>query len=166
MIDDHGLDDRNTVKPSLPHSHLITLVLKVDFAATKEIGETPAGVRRIANITGGTFSGEKLNGTVLPGADWAIARPDGGMELDVRLILQTQDGGLIYMNYQGRFLVSAEAMERFKTGAPLEVSEYSLAMVAKFECGAPRYQWLNDAVAVGSGRQSSAGVAYEIYQIT
>ena len=150
----------------LPHSHLITLALDVDFVGIKVIGETPAGLRRIARVTGGSFSGDRLNGIVIPGADWAINRPDGVMLLDVRLILQTDDDALIYLTYQGRFLAEAPALERFKKGAMLDASEYSIAMTAKFECGAQRYRWLNDVVAVGSGRQAATGVTYSIYQIS
>ena len=149
----------------LPHSHLITLSLDVDFAGIKVIGETPAGLRRIAAVTGGIFSGDRLNGTVLPGADWAMNRPDGVMTVDVRLTLQTDDDALIYLNYQGRFVAEVDAIERFRKGALLEASEYSLAIVAKFECGTERYQWLNNVIAVGSGRQARTGVVYSIYQI-
>lgn len=149
----------------LQHEHLMTLAFAVDFAGVTEIGETPAGIRRIAPITGGHFSGERLNGTVLPGTDWAIARPDGAIIIDVRLPLQTNDGPIIYLTYQGRFLASPEAMERFRTGALLKPEEYSMAMTAKFECGDTRYRWLNDVVAVGTGQQTVEGPIYSIFAI-
>ena len=122
----------------LAHKHLITLTLDVDFAAMQVIGKTPAGHRRIAPVTGGHFAGERLAGTVLPGADWVINRPDGVMVIDVRLTLKTADDALIYLTYQGRFLADPEAMSRFSRGALLEPHEYSLAIVAKFECGDDR----------------------------
>ncbi|MCE2829890.1 MAG: DUF3237 domain-containing protein [Sphingomonadales bacterium] len=74
----------------LKHSPLVTLSLTVDFAAMVSIGKTPSGLRRIAPVTGGTFSGDRLNGTVLPGGnDWVINRADGVMVIDVRLTLQS-----------------------------------------------------------------------------
>ena len=77
------------------------------------IGQTPAGMRRIAPVTGGHFTGDRLNGTVLPGGnDWVINRHDGVMVIDVRLTLQTDDGALVYLTYQGRFLANADAMAR------------------------------------------------------
>ena len=35
------------------------------------------------------------------GADWTITRPDGIRELDVRVTLKTDSGGLICMSYRG-----------------------------------------------------------------
>lgn len=150
----------------LAHRHLITLTLTVDFAGTVSIGKTPAGLRRIAPVTGGHFAGERLSGKVLPGGqDWVINREDGVMVIDVRLTLQTEDGALIYMTYQGRLIADAEAMARFRKGAVLEASEYSLAINARFECGDDRYAWLNNSIAVGTGEQAIDGPIYSIYEI-
>jgi Protein of unknown function (DUF3237) len=114
----------------LQHRHLITMSLTVDFAGMSIIGQTPAGLRRIAPVSGGKFTGERLNGIVLPGSDWVINRPDGVMVIDVRLALKTGDDALIYLTYQGRFFAEVEAMARFSKGAMLEPHEYSLAMCA------------------------------------
>jgi Protein of unknown function (DUF3237) len=149
----------------LKHKHLITLTLAVDFAGMQVIGPTPAGLRRIAPVSGGTFGGERLSGTVLPGADWVINRPDGVMVLDVRLTLKTEDEALIYLTYQGRFLAEPEAMARFARGALLDPAEYSLAVTAKFECGDARYAWLNTVVSAGTGTQTATGPVYDFFEI-
>ena len=99
------------------------------------------------------------------GNDWVVNREDGVMVIDVRLTLQTDDGALVYLNYQGRFLAEAEAMSRFRKGALLERHEYSLAVVAKFECGDSRYSWLNNVIAVGTGEQTAAGPVYSIFEV-
>lgn len=151
--------------PELQHSHLLTLTLDVDFASMTTIGQTPAGLRRIAPVTGGTFSGERLSGTVRNGADWVLNRADGVMVIDVRLVLDTPDGAAIYLTYQGRFLASSEAMTRFAKGALLAPDEYSLAISAKFECGHPDYAWLNNVVAVGTGEQTRTGPIYQIFAV-
>lgn len=150
----------------LKHSPLITLTLTVDFASMVSIGQTPAGLRRIAPVSGGTFSGDRLNGTVLPGGnDWVLNRADGVMVIDVRLTLQTDDRALIYLTYQGRFLAGPEAMARFAKGEVLDPTDYSLAIIARFECGDPRYSWLNNVIAVGTGEQTRAGPIYSIFAI-
>ncbi len=149
----------------LTHVHLMTLTLSVDFAGMLMIGKTPAGLRRIAPVTGGRFSGERLNGKVLPGADWVINRPDGVMEIDVRLPLQTDDGAMIYLSYQGRFLAEPETMVRFAKGAVLKPEEYSLAVTANFESGAEQYLWLNNVVAAGTGEQTADGPIYSFFEI-
>jgi Protein of unknown function (DUF3237) len=150
---------------ALSHKPLMQLNLTVGFGAMTQIGTTPAGLRRIAPVTGGTFAGERLRGTVLGGADWVINRPDGVMAIDVRLTLKTDDGAPIYLSYQGRFLAAPEAMARFARGGLLQASEYSLAITAKFECGGERYRWLNDVIAVGTGEQTKEGPVYTLYEI-
>ena len=88
-------------EPTLRSSHLFTLTLQVDPNMT-DIGETPYGRRRIATVTGGSFEGEELRGSVLPspGGDWLLLRRDGILQLDVRLTLKTDDGHLVYMSYR------------------------------------------------------------------
>lgn len=150
---------------SLLHKPLLILTLTVDFRGMTTIGETPAGLRRIAPVTGGTFTGDRLNGTVIGGADWVINRPDGVMVIDVRLTLKTDDGALIYLTYQGRFLAEPDVMARFAKGVVLDPSEYSLAVTARFECGDARYRWLNDAIVVGTGEQTASGPVYSLFTV-
>jgi hypothetical protein len=151
--------------PQLAHRHLLTLSLDVDFAGMVTIGPTARGLRRIAPVTGGSFSGELLSGTVHPGADWVINRRDGIMEIDVRLTLSTDDGAAIYLAYQGRLLAAAEAMQRFAKGTLLDPADYSLTVIARFECGADRYAWLNDSICVGTGTQHPHGPVYEFFTL-
>jgi hypothetical protein len=150
---------------ALPHKPLLTLSLTVGVSDIVPIGQTPEGLRRIAPVTGGNFSGERLRGHVLGGADWVINRPDGVMVIDVRLTLKTNDAVFIYLTYQGRFLASPDAMARLHRGALLERSEYSLAVTGTFECGDARYAWLNDVISAGIGRQTASGPVYEFYEI-
>lgn len=150
----------------LAHTPLMTLTLEVGFGAMVTIGAVPAGLRRIAPVNGGIFAGERLRGIVLPGgADWVVNRPDGVMVVDVRLTLRTDDGAMIYLTYQGRFVAAPEVMARFAKGALLAPAEYSLAIAARFECGDTRYSWLNDVVAVGTGEQTRSGPVYSIFAI-
>lgn len=156
----------STSVPPLPHKHLITLRLDVDSAGAAQIGRTPEGQRTIAPVTGGTFEGERLSGKVLPGgADWVRFRSDGTMMIDVRLTLQTANGALIYLSYQGRFIGAAGAMAQLAQGKTLDAGSYSLVTVAKFECGDEQYAWLNDVIAVGIGEQSGFNPVYTIYEI-
>lgn len=150
---------------TLPHTHLMTLTLDVGFGAMTTIGATPAGLRRIAPVTGGRFDGARLRGEVIGGADWVVNRPDAVMAVDVRLTLRTDDGAAIYLAYNGRFLAAPEVMARFGRGAQLDPSEYSLAVTARLECGDERYRWLNDVIATGVGRQTPTGVAYQLFSI-
>lgn len=156
----------SATEPNLPHKHLMTLRLDVDSSGAARIGMTPSGQRTIAPVAGGVFEGDRLNGVVLPGgADWVCVRADGTMMIDVRLTLQTDDDVLIYLTYQGRFIGAEGAMSQLARGKALEAGSYSLVTVAKFECGEPRYAWLNDVIAVGVGEPSGFNPVYSIYSI-
>ena len=54
-------------------------------------------------LTGGTFAGPELSGTLLPGAsaDWQIVLPDGTALGDIRYTLQTDGGDLLYVQSRG-----------------------------------------------------------------
>lgn len=67
--------------------------LSVELQPPLDFGHTQAGHRRVVQIAGGSVSGPRLQGRVLPvGADWQILRPDGTADLDARYTIQTDDG--------------------------------------------------------------------------
>ena len=76
--------------------------MKATVAAPIEIGPMPIGTRRIFNATGGRFEGERLRGDVLPGGgEWFLDAGEGFGQVDVRLMLKTDDGVHIYLRYSG-----------------------------------------------------------------
>ena len=151
--------------PPLPHRHLTTLTLDVDFAGVVPVGATGAGQRGIAPVRGGRFEGARLSGSVAPGHDWFVTRADGTLMIDVRLTLTTDDGATIYLAYQGTMRAAPDVMARFRKGEQLAAAEYALTIVPRFECGDPRYTWLNDLPAVGIGEQTPGGPIYHLYEI-
>ncbi len=150
---------------TLPHCHLMTLTLEVDFARVVGIGATPAGYRGIVPVSGGWFEGSRVSGTVAPGNDWFVTREDGVLLIDVRLVLKTDDAATIYLAYQGRMTGKGDALARFREGALLDAGEYALTVVARFECGDARYAWLNDAIVVGTGVQTRTGPIYHMFEV-
>lgn len=132
---------------SLPVEFLCTL--------TATLGPPLAiGARVIVPVTGGTFDGPRMKGTIHgdAGGDWVTARPDGSIRLDVRVTLTTDDGALIYASYGGVGVVSGNG--RALRTAPL------------FETADPRYSWLNNVQAVGIGSTGQDAVSYEIYALS
>lgn len=119
----------------------------IDTTEAQEIGS-----RRVIPITGGSFEGPELKGKVLDvGADWIKARPDGTSDLDVRVTLETDDGALIYMSYQGILNRTDEGMY--------------WRVVPKFETATEKYDYLNKIIAVGVGKRIDGKTAYSIYRI-
>ncbi len=137
-----------------------------DLAEALTIADTPHGTRRIVPITGGTFTGPKLKGTVLPGGgDWLVIRPDGVREIDVRITLQTDDGHLIYMVYRGINTLSQKMLQRIRQGETVDPSEYYFRTTPYFETGSEKYDWLNRIVAMGIAELTQTGVACTVYAI-
>jgi len=130
------------------------------------VGSGPYGVRRIVPVKGGTITGPKLKGDVLPfGADWLLVRPDDVWELDVRVTIRTDDGELIYVYYRGILNVPAEIWERITNGEEVDPSAYYFRTTPIFETGSEKYRWLNRIIAVGVGALTPGQVRYKIYQI-
>lgn len=150
---------------TLVHRHLMTLQLEVDFGRTRRIGAIASGYRGIAQVTGGSFTGERLSGKVESGADWYVMQPDGTLLIDVRLNLTSEDGVPIYLTYQGAMRGRGDAMARFAKGALLDPAEYSIVVNARLESGDARYAWLNALNLVGTGTQTLSGPIYEIFEI-
>ena len=93
-----------------------------------------------------------MKGTVKgPAGDWLTLRADGTGLLDVRLLLETDDGAVILMTYKGQFTEGGKSLRT----APL------------FETGDPRYVWLNtvQAVGIGAANDTQDEVSYEVYAL-
>ncbi len=145
--------------------HLFTMPVEVEMPL-QMVGATPIGDRRIAKVTGGSFAGPELKGTILSGGgDWLLLRTDGTLQLDVRVTLKTDDDALIYMTYRGFRHGPLEVMERLNKGEEVDPSEYYFRIAPFFETGAEKYDWLNRIVSVGTGHRLASGPVYEIYQI-
>jgi Protein of unknown function (DUF3237) len=75
--------------------------LALEAQAPHALGSSGSG-RLIVPVSGGTFEGPRLKGTVItPGGDWIEQRADGSRLLDVRILLQTDDAQMIYMSWRG-----------------------------------------------------------------
>jgi len=129
---------------NLESEFLMELLLDVD-------PQLDAGHTSIAPVTGGSFDGARLNGTVHDGgADW-ITQVSGHSSLDVRITLETDDGAIIYMTYKG-------VVARSDSGLYWRVTPV-------FNTSSEKYDWLNHKVFVGKSKQVEGKVAYDIFEI-
>jgi len=112
----------------------------------------PQGTRVVVTVTGGTFEGPKLRGTVdASGGDWVTLRADTSIKLDVRIMLRTDDGADIFMRYEG-VGVRRDGVLQLAT-APL------------FETGDARYAWLNNTQAIATGKSATDLVTYDVFAV-
>jgi hypothetical protein len=90
-------------------------------------------------IKGGSSEGDRLRGKVLPGAsDWTVKRSDGVVELDLCITLETDDGALIHVTFEGIRDDAAPGAPYFRT-------------LPRFETAGVKYSFLNRLLAVGTG---------------
>ncbi len=156
---------RSVTMKELKSRHLLTIRMKL--LPTLELGDTPAGKRRVFTVSAGEFIGDRLRGEVLPqaGSDLLLVRADGSSQQDVRLILRTDDGVLILMTYRGIRHASADVNARIARGERVLASEYYLRTAPFFETSSPNYAWLNKIVSVGIGERTPDGVVYQVFEI-
>lgn len=140
-------------------------VMRLEVRPLVSTGTGSFTERRIGVVTGGTFTGERLSGTVMDGgSDWQTIRPDA-IVLDVRLVLKTHDDALILMTYRGLRHGSKDVMARLGRGEAVSASEYYFRIQAQFETSAPKFEWLNRVLAIGIGDRRPDGPVYSLFEI-
>jgi hypothetical protein len=147
----------------------LTRVYRLEATLGKplDLGDLVQGRRRIVPLTGGTFTGPELNGTLLPGvsADWQIVLPDGTALANLRYTLQTDDGHLLYVQSRGVRHGSADVLARLARGEDVGASEYTFRTSTQIETAAPALNWLNKGVFISVGARQPGAVIYETYLV-
>lgn len=124
--------DQPPEPPDLPKAEFIYESL-VTLDAVQQVGDSPFGRRVRIPITGGTFVGPRIRGTILPsGEDWQLIRPDGFTVVEASYWLQTDDGAVIHIVNKG------VAGKGYAHTTPW------------FEAPNGPHQWLNEAVFTGT----------------
>jgi Protein of unknown function (DUF3237) len=153
-----------TLLQSINTRYLFTLRLDVKPMAL--IGDTPAGFKRVGVIPGGVFEGERLNGIVLDGgSDWQTVGSDGTVYLDVKLMLQTDDGELVTMTYKGLRAGERDVLQRVDRGEAVDPTTYYFRTTVMFEAAAAKYRWLNHLLAIGNGIRTPKGPIYNLFEV-
>jgi hypothetical protein len=116
--------------------------------------ETPNGTRVIAECRSFDVTGERLTAHLkgAAAADWLTLDGRAQGTLDVRVLLETDDGALVFVTYRGRIDLSAGPDAATSYAAPL------------FDTGDERYLWLNSIQAVAKGTLSDGGATL-VYDI-
>jgi len=132
----------------------------------QRLGIVPHGTRSVIPITGGEFEGPQLRGKVLPGGgDWLLLRPDGVLELDLRITLETDDRALIYMTFQGFRHGPPDVFSAIGRGERVDPASYYFRTLPRFETSTERYAFLNRVIAVGIGEVRPGGAVHRIDEI-
>jgi hypothetical protein len=141
-------------------------VFQIAVSPPRVIGATPGYDRRIGEITGGSFEGERLRGKVLSGgSDWQSLRNDGTITINVRMVMETDDGALIGVTYLGMRHGPKEVLDRLARGEKVSPSEYYMRVTPYYETSSERYGWLNRIVSVAHGHRMAGGAIYQVFEI-
>ena len=128
--------------------------MSVELRPPFMLNGTPTGGRWIFEVASGRLEGDRINATLKghANADWLMVGPDGTGTMDVRSLMETDDGALVFVHYYGRVDLSAGPAG-------------TLYSAPQFETGDDRYRWLNRIQAVGKGRANGTNLAYEIFEV-
>ncbi|MEO5996323.1 MAG: DUF3237 domain-containing protein [Chitinophagaceae bacterium] len=130
------------------------------------IGPAPEGIRVNFYSLGGEITGPRLQGKCRPvGGDWLTLRTDGIGILDVRTTLETHDGALILVTYQGVTDLGIDGYKNFLEGnLPPRLT---LHITPRCQTAHPDYQWLNriQCLGIGEVNMTNLYVSYDVYAV-
>jgi len=132
------------------------------------VGQGPHGLRRIVPITGGTVSGPRLQGKVLPGgADWQVVRAsDDVLEIEAKYTLETHDGVRIMVTNRGLRRGPKDVIDRLARGESVDPSLYYFRTTAQFEAPSDGpYAWLNQSIFVGVAERQADAAIIRFYEV-
>ena len=122
-------------------------VVEVRFAPTQD------GTRVIVEFADVTLAGPRLSlrqhGAT--SADWLVVGPEATATLDIRMLLSTDAGALVYVHGAGR----TNANE-FPRGGPIWFTPI-------FETADPALAWLNGVQAIARGRADGPRATFRVY---
>jgi hypothetical protein len=136
------------------------LQLRVTLGEAFAIENTQHGRRTVIPITGGTFEGPGLKGTILSGgADYQLANAEGRTELEAIYCIKTDDGVYIHVRNRGIIASGKDA-----DGKPT----FYFRAAPQFEAPADsKYGWLNDALFVCAPEfsQQFQGIVLNVWRV-
>lgn len=136
------------------------LQLKVTLGEAFAINNTQHGRRTVIPITGGTFEGPGLKGTIVNGgADYQLANAEGRTELEAIYCIKTDDG--IYIHVRNRGIISGG---KDANGNPT----FYFKAAPQFEAPADsKYGWLNNSLFVCAPEfsQEFKGIVLNVWRV-
>ncbi|WP_028912791.1 DUF3237 domain-containing protein [Prevotella sp. MA2016] len=136
------------------------LQLKVTLGEAFGINNMQHGRRTVIPITGGTFEGPHIKGTIMNGgADYQLNAPDGRTELEAIYCIKTDDGVYIHVRNRGIIANGKDA-----DGKPT----FYFKAAPQFEAPADsKYGWLNNTLFVCAPdfNQDFKGIVLNVWRV-
>jgi hypothetical protein len=148
--------------PTLTHIADVTIQVGQPIA----VGETGEGLRRVVPILGGTITGPRIQGSILPaGADYQLIRPDGYTTLDARYVARLDDGAMVYIVNIGVRFGPPEVMARITRGEPVDPTQVYFRSSPRFETAAAAHQWLTRPLFLATGARHPDRVEISVFEV-
>jgi hypothetical protein len=137
-----------------------------EVANILDLGPAPFGHRRVVNLLGGTVSGARLNGRILPGgADWQVMARDGALDIQAHYTIASDAGALIEVDSRGLRHGPPEVLARLGRGEEVDPSLYYFRTVMRFATSHPSADWLNRILGLAKGAREKNAVRLDIYEV-
>ena len=137
-----------------------------EVADILDLGAAPFGHRRVVNLLGGTVSGPRLSGRIIPGGtDWQIMAADGAVDVHARYTVESDAGALVQVDSRGLRHGEPEVLARLARGEDVDPSLYYFRTVMRFETAHPSTLWLNRILAIARGAREKNAVKLEVFEV-
>jgi len=142
------------------------ICIEAELAAPLLFGKSPYGERRVINILGGTISGPRVAGKILPGgADWQLIRADGVADILAKYTFQADSGGLVLVTSAGLRHGPPEVIAKLARGEAVDRSLYYFRTMVRFETADPALDWLNRILTIAIGEREQMKVKLDLYEV-
>ena len=151
--------------PAPELEHVCDLAVTIDTPV--EVGATAMGLRRMIPITGGTVTGPRMQGRIVPGgADFQLIVGDGTQaHLDARYVLELDDGTRVFVQNKALRVASAEDSAKIRRGEPVDPTRVYFRCQPSFEASTPQWSWLAEHQFIGVGLRLPDAVHLSFYKV-
>ncbi|MGH8820577.1 MAG: DUF3237 domain-containing protein [Rhodoferax sp.] len=156
--------------PRLEHIADLTVQVAPPIEAGQVSGLNSRGRRRIIPITGGTLTGPRLHGRVLPGgADFQLVVSATTTDLDARYLLALDGpqhaGEHIFVQNHALRRGSADDIAKLVRGEPVDPAALYFRCVPTFEVSSPALAWLTESLFLGTGARYPDRVEMSFFRV-
>jgi hypothetical protein len=150
------------VEPQLEYVFTIT----AEIERPRSAGLSPMGERLHIPIIGGTVTGPKLKGRILPGgSDWPIIGSDGNSTIEAHYSIEADDGTLIYVVNKAKRVSSPEITSRLRSGAIIEPDQYYMRGAPVFDAPDGPHSWLRNRIFICSLAPAGKQIKIDVYVV-
>jgi hypothetical protein len=138
--------------------------LQVDVTPPQRIGRGEGGQLHFTAITGGTLSGPRVEGRVVPGGgDWWV---DHGVttQLDAHYLIEI-DGHLVDVVNRGYWRANESAIAQFEAGAQPSEQDLYYRTAFVFQTDEHSLRWLAESQFVGYARPGDDQVVIRVFRV-